>query len=203
MNSAGTSTPPTATPALDALRAATADVHVALEAQLDLGRIDREGYRALLSRFLGFYEPLERSAPCYAQPGWLDEVDRRKAEWLVADLRALALSERQIAALPRCAWLPPLNSAAEQLGCMYVIEGSTLGGAHIARHVLPRLGITSATGGAFFHSYGAGVGKNWRTLLAGLETRIDSDPARREAAAAARQTFTLLQAWLSGGLFSR
>jgi heme oxygenase len=184
------------TPVLDTLRAATAEAHAALEASLRLDRIERVGYAALLERFFGFYEPLERTAACYARVGWLDAVDRRKVWWLVSDLRALGRSAEAIAQLARCDRLPPLNSAAQQLGCMYVIEGSTLGGAHIARHVLPRLGIDRDRGGAFFRSYGASTGKNWRALLAALECRIITPADRAAAVSGACDTFAALSHWL-------
>jgi heme oxygenase len=184
------------TPVLDALRSATAELHTALEASLRLDQIQADGYAVLLERFFGFYEPLERTAACYAQVGWLDAVNRRKVRWLVSDLRALGRSTEAMARLPRCDCLPPLASAAQQLGCMYVIEGSTLGGTHIARHVLPRLGIDHNRGGAFFNSYGASVGKNWRALLAALESRIITTADRAAAVSGACDTFAALSQWL-------
>lgn len=182
-------------PVLNALRAATAATHESLETALAIERIDLAGYRSLLERFLGFYEPLESQMPCYAQHGWLDGVDRRKLPSLLADLRALGYSPQEIDALPRCE-LPAAGSPAAQLGRMYVIEGSTLGGAHIARHVLPRLGINANTGGAFFQSYGPDVGRNWRAYLNVLEQRVVSAADRDDAVRGACETFSLLQRWL-------
>jgi heme oxygenase len=182
--------------AIDVLRSETAALHALLDATLQVGQIDRAGYRRLLERFFGFYEPFERCAPCYADPRWLDGVDRRKTNWLVEDLQALQLSGPQIANLPRCSAFPPIQTEAQQLGCMYVIEGSTLGGVHIARSVLPRLNITPDTGGHFFSSYGPAVGRNWRAVLQALESRLQSAADREAAAATARAMFESLASWL-------
>jgi heme oxygenase len=49
------------------------------------------------------------------------------------------------------------------VGCLYVLEGATLGGQFISRH-LATLGIGPANGGLFFHGYGAKTGEMWKSF---------------------------------------
>ena len=48
------------------------------------------------------------------------------------------------------------------LGRMYVMEGSTLGGQYIARHVEETLGLSSGEGNSYFRGYGEATGERWR-----------------------------------------
>ena len=181
---------------LEALRAATRDHHAALEAALDLTAegLDLAAYRRVLARFYGFHaalEPrLEAAAP-WEDLGWAFDV-RRKLPLLRRDLAALGLDP---AALPRCDALPPLAGLQAALGCMYVIEGSTLGGQQLARHFARHLGLEATTGAAYFGSYGAEVGPRWRDFRAFLAER--GDPADPAGPIAAAGTFAALAAWLA------
>ena len=56
----------------------------------------------------------------------------------------------------------PLNNAAKALGCLYVLEGATLGGVLIARHVRASLGFDGDAGSAFYLGYGPRTGAMWR-----------------------------------------
>jgi heme oxygenase (biliverdin-IX-beta and delta-forming) len=52
------------------------------------------------------------------------------------------------------------------LGAFYVIEGSRLGGQHIARHVEEALGLTPGEGDAYFRGHSANTGRLWREVKA-------------------------------------
>lgn len=54
------------------------------------------------------------------------------------------------------------HSSAAFLGAMYVIEGSTLGGQHIARHVEPLLNLSADSGTAYFRGYADRTAEQWR-----------------------------------------
>jgi heme oxygenase len=54
------------------------------------------------------------------------------------------------------------------LGAMYVIEGSTLGGQYIARHVEQILGFAPGHGDSYFRGYGDQTGSMWRDFKAVL-----------------------------------
>ena len=174
--------------------------HHRLEDRLDLPHrlTTPRAYRALLARFYGYYAPLE--ALLGARGDWesvgLDFAPRRKVPALTRDLHALGLADDALAALPRCPRLPTLATFPQALGCLYVLEGATLGGQLIARQIGRTLAIDATSGGAFFRAYGDAVGPMWRAFGAAIST-YPADPATAAAiVAAARATFNTLEHWL-------
>ena len=89
----------------------------------------------------------------------------------------------------------PLPNAEAVLGSMYVVEGSTLGGAMIARDVENRLGLTAETGCAYFRSYGRNVAAMWKSFGAVL-MEASSPEADDLIVGAAQDTFTVMHDWL-------
>lgn len=179
------------------LRSETRPWHDRLEAGLDLpGRFgSTTEYRGLLADFFGFYRPLEATL---ASASW-EGVDalfasRRKVPLLQADLRALGLSDPEIARLPLCSWTPRPADRAGVFGCLYVLEGATLGGRVVRRHVLERLGDQAESAIMFFTSYGVQVGPMWQSFLDRMEVecRNDADAVVRMAIA----TFENMGSWL-------
>jgi heme oxygenase len=187
---------------LDRLRDETAEHHQRVERGLDLMRDDltRPRWTRLVGRFYGFYQPWEVAVERAVNGGELAVIvaDRRKVAWLERDLADLAVPSSQREALPRCARLPALDSPARVLGSMYVLEGATLGGQHISRHVEKTLGLSGGRGYSFFRSYGAETGRMWqafrRTVLA-LAPALDADTMVE----AACQTFDRFHNWLADG----
>lgn len=148
-------------------------------------------YRETLVAFLGFYEPVEDELTSIS--GWqtvgLDPTRRLRANLLRTDLRALGLPESIFPSLPRCEDLPELDNCFDGLGCLYVLEGSTLGGQLIARELHRRLGIDQQSGAAFFHSYGADVGSMWKEFCAAVRESVDTPIKLQSAVTAAKRTF--------------
>ena len=50
--------------------------------------------------------------------------------------------------------IPTLNSDNLAFGCLYIMEGASLGGQVIGQHVRQTLGATPETGGRFYAAYG-------------------------------------------------
>ncbi len=179
---------------LERLRAETRAQHEQMEALFQLPST-RDDHRRWTALFLGFLEPLEHEiAGALGDPGHPLVAGRAKAGWLVEDLSSLGLGESEIAALPRCADLPALDSAAQVLGALYVFEGATLGGQVISRHLESTLGLTGGAGYRYFLSYGPDVGRRWQEFRALLLAH--SGPGVDEAIiASANETFARLHAW--------
>jgi heme oxygenase len=176
-------------PALVALRAGTDDVHRRLEASLPLVRPDltEDGYHAVLGRFWGLVAPLEEALDRAGVPLG-DWPERRKVALLEADLRA-------VSALPRCEALPALDGDDAVLGCLYVLEGSTLGGRHVADHVERTLGA-GVVGTRYLRSYGEAVGTRWRAFRSGVAHRADAGGDVDAMVGSARATFEAFDRWL-------
>jgi heme oxygenase len=159
-----------------------------------------EDYRLFVHRSFGFYAPLEDQL--LASPHWqqlaFDYTARQKTPRLTQDMLALGGADA-LAATPRCADLPALTTQEQVLGCLYVIEGATLGGRIITRHLQSRLGLTPESGGAFFDGYGTQTGSRWKAFCTMLSDNADleADESRQAAiVAGANNTFETMTHWL-------
>lgn len=155
-------------------------------------------YTATLSAFLGFFEPLEHKLA--AVPGWeaagIDLAKRRRSHLLRADLRALGMPESELSATPRCDNLPDPGNCAVGLGCLYVLEGSTLGGQLIARELERRLGFDQNPGASFFTTHGKDVGAMWKEFCLSVRTYVNTPARRADALKAAQETFQSFETWM-------
>ncbi|MFD0934978.1 biliverdin-producing heme oxygenase, partial [Methylobacterium trifolii] len=119
---------------------------------------------------------------------------RLRLDALAADLRHLGLPEDSLAALPR----PDpvfLAGPAAAMGALYVLEGSTLGGQVIGRHIAAQHGITG-DGLAYYRAHGPRTGAMWAAFRARLDASSD-EPAGEEAVTeSAIATFEAMRAWL-------
>lgn len=185
---------------LQRLKCETRTEHERLEHRLDLlhDNVTGERYSALLQGFFGFYAPLEMRL--LHRPEWhalqFDVTQRRKVWLLRRDLQSRGLSSQQIDALPVCSALPDVSTFAQTLGCLYVLEGSTLGGQILARHFARVLDIDAEHGAAFFCSYGEHVGAMWKSFGQMLSEQASTPAVENEMIGAARTTFETLEAWL-------
>ncbi|MEO8859363.1 MAG: biliverdin-producing heme oxygenase [Burkholderiaceae bacterium] len=185
--------------ALPRIRKATRALHLRLESRLPLlsPSLTIFEYTRLLGAFHGYYLPLEsRVATIAASIPDLNWSQRTKLPLLAADLDFLGVDGAARAALPICAHLPAPANTAETLGCLYVMEGATLGGQVTSRALRGRFGLERAGGAAFFGSYGEQVGTRWRGFLSCL-ARIETPEHASAAARAASDAFLSLESWLS------
>ncbi|MBU8546161.1 MULTISPECIES: biliverdin-producing heme oxygenase [Roseomonadaceae] len=183
--------------ARQALRQATGAVHERLHgvpvfARLASGRIDTGEYVLLLRRLLGFHLGVEAAlggGPSLLPYGITLE-QRRRSPMLVADL--VALRAPPLAAV---ADLPAPSCAGFAMGCLYVMEGSTLGGQHLARAldgVLP-----GEDGRSFLRGYGARHGAMWRECCTAIEACGAESGRLAGMIAGAEATFARFESWFA------
>ena len=173
---------------LTQLKEATRTRHEDVENAVDLttGTRSIADYRRLLQRFLGFYRACEGKLGEFVGviPG-LDFDSRRKSPMIESDLTATGLPASEVSETPVCAEVPRPESVAQALGMMYVLEGATLGGQYVARHVKTSLTLDADNGCRFFSSYGAEVGPMWKrfgqVLIEQAKTQDDRDEMIRFA----------------------
>ncbi|WP_438480066.1 biliverdin-producing heme oxygenase [Oleiharenicola lentus] len=175
------------------LRTDTRLQHEQLEASLGLAK-SRAEHLAQLKGFLGFIEPWEQATA--RSPLAEFYRGREKSAWLREDLKSFGLTDAEIAALPRCQHLPAVDSLPAALGSVYVIEGSTLGGQMISKHLETTLGFSGGSGYRYFRSYGADVGKKWGELR-GLLVESSSPENDDRIVAAAGETFAAMGEWFA------
>lgn len=153
------------------LREQTADVHRRVEDAVDLpGSVrSRDDYVALLGRLYDLHAPLERRlalrawSPCWDELGIALETHRR-THLLEDDLDRLGAP-----AVARDVPVPPLEAFGEALGCLYVLEGSAIGGRVLAP------ALRAAVGGvpAFFAGGGRSRARAWQSLHAAVRRADD------------------------------
>lgn len=181
---------------LGKLRRDTAAEHAAVEGTVPLmeAGLNREQYVRCLNRIHGVVAIWEERASELA-PGWLMSAlqARQRGPLLVRDLRWFGAVPLQ----NECASLPPFADEAELLGAMYVMEGSTLGGQLIARHVEAVLGLEEGQGDAYFRGHGDRTGTMWKEFCEILRSRVpeeQSDAVTRGAKA----MFRAFGSWMNG-----
>jgi len=179
------------------LRTETAVEHQAVEDTLDLlsPGLTRDRLADVLTRMHGFWLAAEASLDAWAQarPADAARVEwprRRRAALFAADLAALGAT----GPTPQPA-LPDVEGTDAALGRMYVLEGSSLGGVFIDRHLatLPQLagvGRLSA-----FSPYGEQTGAMWHAFRTVTRARIAGGGDADRLVAAARETFGALAGW--------
>ena len=180
----------------DDLKAQTRPQHDAAEASPAMRAVladdlARPAYRDHLARLLGFYGPLEPAlSRVDGLRDHLPDLDARlvKAGWLAEDLDALGPGPSAPAGPA------PAYALADALGALYVVEGSTLGGRIIEKHLARTLGVSPDDGARFYHSYGEQRGDRWKALKAALDAFGEAHPdARPRVVAAAGDTFDALR----------
>jgi len=184
------------------LRDATAPVHEAMHsnrsfASLIEGKLTIHEYRTLLARLYGFHFALERQL-CAVPPSVLGDINvrgRERSAGLKADLSFLGMRPQEIDQLPLCDTRALLESHVELLGCLYVIEGSGLGGKVLARKLDSLLGEKTTEGRQFFSGRPAPDRLSWPELCGLLEGQAEHGDIGLMVASAER-TFLALANWL-------
>jgi heme oxygenase (biliverdin-IX-beta and delta-forming) len=182
------------------LRNKTAENHIRLEQSRILlpfseGILTRENYTLILQSFYGFFQPLERALGVLPVNTYVPDYDsRRKATSLQQDLHCLLGETYQSPEL--CTRLPAVQNMSQALGCLYVMEGSTLGGKLIYKRVQQYLGLDNLFGASFFYGYGAETGSRWKAFQQALVNFSSTYQTDQEIINAANDTFTTFKNWL-------
>jgi heme oxygenase len=181
------------------LRTGTAAAHDAVERALDLLHPGLTAARLVdvLTRMHGFWLAAESGLDAWAGAAPADAARlawsrRRRVHLFAADLTALGAAPAMPPAQPE---LPAVPGTDDALGRLYVLEGSTLGGVLIDRHLgsLPQLAAVAPL--RAFSPYGPGTGAMWRGYRAATRARIAAGGDADRVVAAAQQTFAALAAW--------
>ncbi|MET0496672.1 MAG: biliverdin-producing heme oxygenase [Steroidobacteraceae bacterium] len=177
------------------LRERTNSHHLAAEAALGMERsfASIQNYGALLLRLWGLHAAREQAIRRYdwARAGVRFE-QRRRAHWLEEDILAIGLT------LPP---LPPLTHALGTIelawGCLYVLEGSSLGAQLILKKALLLPGISRMRGARFFTGHGAATASLWKQFVSSLNGFDPRSAAAAQVELGALQTFDAFAAALA------
>lgn len=178
------------------LRQRTRSEHEAVEACMPVMQesLTRDEYIHVLRCLYPVVNAWERWALDSAPAKFLPLVQARQRTALLAeDLRFFGRQPPSDTApvapvLDRLAEATDSGSSAYDavfLGAMYVMEGSTLGGQQIARHVEHVLGLVPGEGDGYFRGYGDRTGPMWMEFKRHLSALHDSETDRAVEAARA------------------
>lgn len=179
---------------LERLRVGTRSLHERVETRVDLaGRCaTKEAYRGLLVQMFGLHTAIEAILSRLDWTGTgIDLAQRRKTHYIRADL--VHLDGQEVGPPPSCVNVPRLRTLAEGFGCLYVVEGSTLGGQLILRHLRRTLDLGPGNGASFFASYGPEVGSMWRAFGDAARSHCTTEARIREAVDSAITTFEFFE----------
>jgi len=187
---------------LQRLRSKTANSHQLIEQNRASQLLINEGvtivqYADYLKRMYGFVYGFEKMVfPILKHHPLLQLNDRKKAHFIQADLAML----NQTAAQPDVSdvlFSTHYQTAAAALGGMYVMEGSTLGGQMISKHLSTVLGNVVAGKTTYLSAYASQTGTMWKSFLQLLCEAGASNSNEDEIIDSAVNTFSLLNNCLS------
>jgi heme oxygenase (biliverdin-IX-beta and delta-forming) len=185
------------------LKSETAAVHRQLERNRFLFRLfqtdfSMQEYQQLLCKFYGFFsaiEPLIFTNLNAANSQLL--AHRTKSELLARDLSVLEVDDTKLTTISRCEELPLLNSFSRQMGALYVLEGSTLGGKIISKRLKDLFGEAVINKMNYYQSYGENLILEWTSFQNFMCENFDNkENDISEIINAAIETFLCLDRWL-------
>jgi len=121
----------------------------------------------------------------------LERKDRLKMNALTQDLNYWDINSLTLPELTFELFIPEKNTA-EVLGALYVLEGATLGGNVIKRHILANPNFKDHEGGLNYYGvYGEELSTKWKNFVSVLNERVEEADYRR-CIDSANQTFNNL-----------
>jgi heme oxygenase len=186
---------------LQQLRRETLADHKAVEQSVPLmgHELDVDTYVSCLLKLHGIVAAWEEWAAPNG-PAWIQPLlaARRRGQLLLLDLTWFGV-DASGEARPT---LPEMRDTASLLGAMYVMEGSTLGGQLIARHVELVLGLTAGQGNTYFRGHNERTGQLWKEFCDALRTKVPDSEANA-VIAAAKAMFGVFGSWMQTGMQTR
>ncbi|WP_310559128.1 biliverdin-producing heme oxygenase [Flavobacterium sp.] len=154
-------------------------------------------YAQYLSKMYSFVHGFEKIVfPLLKNYEMLQLDDRRKSHLIEADLALLNYNGVQRHENDEL-FSTHYQTAAAALGGMYVLEGSTLGGQIISRHLSKILGNAVDGKTTYLTAYTFQTGSMWKNFLQLLCAEGDRHDFEEEIIASAVKTFSLLNMCLS------
>ena len=158
-------------------------------------------YQTYLSALYGVTLGCEKAVFPQIQHIIPDLSERFRSQMIEKDLLATGFSASQIDALP--VYTFTLSTAAEALGAMYVLEGSTLGGRMLYKHVNKTLGLTADNGACYFWGYGEHTGTMWKSFISAFTQFAQQSGQAENIIDSAIQTFTIIDHWLDEAVIEK
>jgi heme oxygenase (biliverdin-IX-beta and delta-forming) len=122
---------------------------------------------------------------------------RQKTNLLATDLLLPAPEIDRLNVLPDSVFTTYYTNPCAAWGGMYVLEGSTLGGQIITKHLQRILGEAITNKTHYFTPYKADTGSMWKTFLHHFSEMAITKCNQEEIIKSAVQTFSLMNSWMT------
>lgn len=158
-----------------------------------------EDYKKILERLYGFVSVAEdviqtkMNDQCVA----LDYESRKRKGHLEKDLMFLGSPKSSLTQIPRCNDITHVGTFPDALGCLYLFEGSRLGGLVLSKALREQFGFKDYQGYAYFGSNGSEVPSMWASFKDFTETYVKSNGGGDDIINSAKEGFAALNKWLA------
>ncbi len=186
---------------IENLRASSADCHKQLELNsLSLAllsdTVNQSIYCTYLARLYRFVKGFEQYV--YPELGqyFLNINDRKKAQFIEGDLKAHHIAIDKDTLLEEALFRDTYTDVYVAAGSLYVLEGSTLGGQIIVKH-LQKTMPSGFVNTAYFSGYQQRTGSMWKEFLQQLTALPQSKQQEQQIISGAITTFKIIDGLLS------
>ena len=152
-------------------------------------------YQDYIARLYGVTKACENDVFPLIHGALTDINERYRSGMILEDLKKTGISEDEISTIPVYKFNP--FDTAEALGIMYVLEGSTLGGKILYKHVHQYLGLDAETGASYFYGYGQKTGILWKNFITAFADYAVQENCEQEVTSSAISAFTAIGNWLN------
>ena len=161
---------------------------VALSDKIAAGTLSLPEYKAVILGHYVFHQAaeqrLQQQEKLSAVAG-LDLEARLKTPLLAQDVHQLGLEHYVFDFNPDIS----LDTVSEALGCMYVMEGATLGGTVIGRSLQKVSEITDSGAMHYYGCYGEQTGRHWKRFKEVVEQQVVTEAQEAAFVESATATF--------------
>ena len=182
------------------LRASTAECHKELERNnlsmaLLSDNVDENIYHTYLTRLYGFVIGFERYVYPELNQHFTNINDRKKAHLIEDDLKAVSNIFKNTL-LSEVFFRATYTNVYKSAGALYVLEGSTLGGQIIVKHLQKKM-ATDFGNSAYFSGYQQKTGSMWKAFLEQFSALPQSAQEEQQIIKGAIATFKIMDDLLS------
>ncbi len=195
-------------PFLQQLRHSTAASHHALEQNacsiaLMSQSVTVDQYTVYLNCLVPFVKGFEEHVFPGLQQTLPDLDERRKLHMLRSDLLLLGALGQVDQTFTGDFFTAHYPDSANRLGGMYVLEGSTLGGKIITKHLQQSLGKKVDGKTTYLNPYGDQAGNRWKNFLQLLQDAASESNNEEAIITGAITTFSILESLLSNNTLNK
>lgn len=115
--------------------------------------------------------------------------ERQKMPLIMKDLQELGISQEELKEFPPAGSVPEISIPFGLLGCMYVLEGATLGGMVIVKSLKKNQNLSGIDNFHYFGCYGGETGPQWKHFLQVLQQEGNKPEAKDQVVLAAKETY--------------